>query len=136
MNDPVVRSNSFETGTIPLNTHRKWFGKVLADQRAVYYIVLDEHSKQIAQVRFCFESDEAEIGVSVFKEHRGKHIGSRAILVATDRLFAETTVHTVTAYIRPENVASRKAFVNAGYHYIGEYDYRGHRSVAYQKHRG
>jgi RimJ/RimL family protein N-acetyltransferase len=65
--------------------------------------------------RFAIEGTSAVISVSLARDARGRGLGERLIALAGHRLFAETGVTRIDAWIRGENAASIRAFMAAGY---------------------
>jgi UDP-2,4-diacetamido-2,4,6-trideoxy-beta-L-altropyranose hydrolase len=123
INDPLVRSVSFTPEPISLERHKEWFSSALNDPDLIYYIALNENIRPIGQARFKIASKEAVISVLVDPECRGKSLGSLLIHNATEKMFAETGIEKVKAFIKTGNEISRKAFINAGYteHALIEY---------------
>jgi RimJ/RimL family protein N-acetyltransferase len=136
INDPLIRSVSFNSQSIPLGRHKEWFSSALANPDLVYYIVLDKNAKPFGQARFKIESKEAIISVLIGREYRGRSLGSLVIHGATEKFFAETEIDTAKAYIKPENEVSRKVFIKAGYIEQGWCDYNGNRAHLLIKNRG
>ena len=83
VNDPVVRQNSFQTGTIDLATHEAWFAGKLEDAACLMYVLTDGIT-DFGQVRGQICAGRIEISYSIAKEHRGK--GLARIMLA---LFAK-----------------------------------------------
>jgi UDP-2,4-diacetamido-2,4,6-trideoxy-beta-L-altropyranose hydrolase len=125
INDPKVRSVSFNPKQISLEDHKKWFSSALNNPNLIYYIAIDKTAKPIGQARFLIESKEAIISVLIGREYRGRSLGSLVIHGATEKFFTETEIDTVKAYIKPENEVSRKVFIKAGYIEQGWCDYNG-----------
>ena len=123
INDPQVRSVSFSTELIPLEHHKEWFSSALNDHNIVYYIALDDNSHPVGQARFKIEAGEAVISVLVDPESRGRSRGSLLIRHATEKLFAETGIGKVKAFIKIGNEVSKKAFTRAGYMEHGLVEY-------------
>ena len=136
INDPLIRSVSFDTRSIPLDRHKEWFSSAISDPDLIYYIVLDTNAKPFGQARFKIKSKEAIISVLIDPHYRGRSLGSLVIGGATEKFFAETQIDTVKAYIKPENEISRKAFSKAGYVEQGLCDYNGNLAHLLIKNRG
>jgi RimJ/RimL family protein N-acetyltransferase len=68
----------------------------------------------IGQARIESINEESIIGVSVDVNHRGKGYASR-IIELTSAKFYEMKKKSISAYIKVENIASIKAFEEAGY---------------------
>ena len=61
-NDPLVRSNSFNTKPIEYADHCKWFEKTLADKNTLFFLSFDDDAEKkfIGQIRFRRESEFSE----------------------------------------------------------------------------
>src|SRR5687768_1666531 len=80
--DPTIRNNSILQDPTTLNRFRKWFGQVLFSKKNCVLII--EGRKEnlawipIGQVRF---NEQGEIGVSLTKTFRGRHLATQAITI-------------------------------------------------------
>tara|TARA_B100000315_G_scaffold215981_1_gene215582 strand:+ start:1431 stop:1901 length:471 start_codon:yes stop_codon:yes gene_type:complete len=110
-NEEAVRKTAFSSDPISWEDHQKWFAGKLKDQNCHLYVAVDKSEGPFGQVRFDFTSqDEAEIHLSIVSPMRGRGRGRELIGAAVDRLFSSTTIGAVSAYIKPENAASIRAF--------------------------
>ena len=121
-NDPVTRQGFFDQDEIPWEEHREWFERKLMNQDCIWYLVDDGAGNAVAQVRFDIENDgDAMVSVAAAPNMRNRGYGTEALKLSTSTLMREVPrVSRAIAYIRPENVASKRAFANAGYTYVGE----------------
>jgi UDP-2,4-diacetamido-2,4,6-trideoxy-beta-L-altropyranose hydrolase len=115
INDPFVRTNSFNPEKISWEEHENWFSSIISDPDTIYYIALDIQENPVGQARFKIESDEAIISVLLGTDQRGKNLGSELIRYATKRCFNETDIKKINAYIKLENNTSLNSFLKAGY---------------------
>jgi RimJ/RimL family protein N-acetyltransferase len=136
INDPLVRSVSFNPTSISLEHHVKWFSSALIDPNLVYYIAVDKNAKPFGQARFQIESKEAVISVLIDPEYRGMALGTLLIQDATEKFFIETGIEKINAFIKIGNEASRKAFTKAGYKEQGLSDHNGEKAYHLIKKRG
>lgn len=114
-NDPVVRRNSFNTDPIPYENHMKWFNKIMKDPTVIQFILMDDETP-VGQIRLNVEGTEAEIGYSIGSEFRGKGYGHRVLqLVANEVIANHPEIEKLVAKVKPDNIASNKAFRNAGF---------------------
>ena len=114
-NDPVVRSNSFNTEPIPYENHVKWFNKMMEDPTVLQFVLMDEDTP-VGQIRLNIDVDEAEIAYSIGSEYRGKGYGYRILqLVAEDIKSNHSEIKRLVAKVKPENKASNTLFVKEGY---------------------
>ena len=127
-NDPLVRQQSFNSATIPWEDHVKWFAGKLEDPNCHQFIGLDAAGQPVGQVRFDLDG-EAEVSVSTAASSRGKGHGSSLLSLASAELIRCTGVKRITAYIRPENLASQRAFAKAGYALAGKTQIKGQNAV-------
>lgn len=135
VNDPAVRQASFRSEPIPWQEHLAWFRAKRADPRRVIFIVLDYAQRPIGQVRFepPDEAGNVEVIISIASEHRGQGHGVGAIRAACDVYRRLRLAKRITAYIKPENVASQKAFEKAGFVRQGTGTLRNHEAVCLMK---
>lgn len=115
-NESTTRESSFQSLPIQPQEHLDWLQRTLNDNLCDLWIVEDE-DQEIGQVRFNFDStgDEATISVSLAPHCRGKNWGTTIIESACRRVFQNDDVDTIIAQIKPNNIASIKAFENAGF---------------------
>jgi UDP-2,4-diacetamido-2,4,6-trideoxy-beta-L-altropyranose hydrolase len=114
-NDPDTRAASFSSEPIPWEDHTKWFATKLADPLHKFYVALNADNEPLGQVRFDCTEDTATISVSVAPLMRGKKYATPLVVEGCQRLFGETKVNTIDAYIKPENAASTAVFTKAGF---------------------
>lgn len=111
-NDPVTRQVSLSPTLVTLQQHQAWFIDKLKDTQTCFYIVF-EKNVPIGQIRFEIDQETAIVSVNLAPECRGMGYGARVIKLGVEALFEETSVMLVHAYIKPENIASIKAFMKA-----------------------
>lgn len=114
-NEPAVRAASFISAPIPWDDHLAWFTARLDDSRTRMYIGSDPDGTPLGQARFRLDGADGEIGVSLDARTRGRGLGPVLIRAATSRLFGDSGVQRVHAWIRTDNEPSRRAFSLAGY---------------------
>jgi UDP-2,4-diacetamido-2,4,6-trideoxy-beta-L-altropyranose hydrolase len=114
-NDPEVRPVSFATEAIPWERHLEWFNSKLRDPNAVLYLVVDGAAIPAGQVRFQIGGTRAAVSISLAPPFRGKGYGSAVLAMATEDLFRTSAVKEIDAYVKPNNAASIRLFVRAGY---------------------
>lgn len=114
-NEPATRAASFSSEPIPWENHAAWFARKLHDLNCAFYFALDAQQRPVAQVRFDTEDREATISVSVDARARGGGTGSAVILAACREFFKTSHAETVSAFIKPENQPSLRAFARAGF---------------------
>lgn len=115
-NEPEVRAQSFQTHEIEPGQHRDWLARVLADPARHLYIIVLDGVGPVGQMRFDCNRREAEVSVSLAREHRGRGRGAECIRTGTAYFLNEhPEIRSVVARIRAGNTASVGAFRSAGY---------------------
>ena len=114
-NDPAVRLNSFTTDPIPYEDHRKWFEHIMADDKVLQYIMMDDENP-VGQIRLNIENDSAEIGYSIAAAYRGRGYGRKILQLIVDEVKKHhPEIKTLIAKVKPDNKASKKLFESEGY---------------------
>ncbi|MCU1447966.1 MAG: UDP-2,4-diacetamido-2,4, 6-trideoxy-beta-L-altropyranose hydrolase [Acidimicrobiales bacterium] len=119
-NDPDVRRRAFSSDPIPWEEHTAWFAARMRDPNCRIYLATWDGGDPIGQVRFEGDGDAAEISVSVASAARGRGWGGALVDSGVRRLFADTRVQRVDARIKPDNMASGRAFDSAAFEFTGE----------------
>jgi UDP-2,4-diacetamido-2,4,6-trideoxy-beta-L-altropyranose hydrolase len=114
-NDPSVRMLSFSSNSIPWDNHVRWLDEKLRDPACSLLIAELPNNQAIGQVRFDFPESETIISISLGAEFRGMGFAGSIIQLGCQRIFSERSIDCITAYIKPENSASIKAFENSGF---------------------
>ncbi len=119
-NDPLVRTNSFNQENLILKDHERWLAQKLSDKNCYFYI-LRQGIDFVGCVRFDKVGDsEFVIGIQLHKNFRGNGFGAKIIALATQKIYDVKKQILITAYIKKENKASYKSFVEAGYLFIDD----------------
>lgn len=132
VNDPDVRASSFESDPIPWEEHVRWFRGKRVDPNCHIYVVLDQDNHPIGQVRFDIQSDsgaEVIISIHIARDQRGRGYGEDALRLACEHFFKAARTQPIAAYIKPQNVASIRAFEKAGFVHQGRTQVKGHEAV-------
>jgi UDP-2,4-diacetamido-2,4,6-trideoxy-beta-L-altropyranose hydrolase len=130
-NDPVTRENSFTPAKISWDEHRDWFDKNLASNRSIISIA-EESGVPIAAVRLEEKnSGVGEISITVSPEVRGFGLATHLIQKCVDEAARDLSLLEIHAFIKPENMASRRAFEHAGYTLTGTTGVTGFEAVQY-----
>jgi UDP-2,4-diacetamido-2,4,6-trideoxy-beta-L-altropyranose hydrolase len=128
-NDPITRAASFSSEPIPWEQHTAWFAAKLADARALFYIALGAAGAPVGQIRYDLDRQEAVVSVGLAPDRRGQGYGSRIIRLASQQVFESTSVNLIHAYIKPDNVASTRAFARAGFVSDGTTEIKGNSAL-------
>jgi RimJ/RimL family protein N-acetyltransferase len=133
-NDPMVRSQSFESDSIPFEQHAKWFSKKLADPECFMLVFFNEVSENVGQVRIEISgAQRAIIGISIDEKFRGKLYGGEMLELSCVFFNELHPAITIDAFIKQENVRSQHVFAKAGFLSRGEVQYNGFNSYHYTK---
>ena len=129
VNDPQVRAASFSSAAIPWKTHDEWFTEKLESGAASILIAENDEGTPVGQIRFDLRADgEAEIAISIAKSWRGRGLAAVLIRQAQSGLSGGRCPR-LHAYVKPENVASVKAFEKGGFKQAGIARVRGNAAV-------
>ena len=110
-NDDVVRENSINQNKIEWDDHVKWFENKIKN-RSLFYIIENQNNDFVGQVRFDL-CPEAVISISITKRFRGMGLASKIINQCSNI----SKLNKIIAYVKKDNLASQKSFLNAGYKY-------------------
>ena len=120
-NDPGTRAASFSSDVIPHETHLAWFANALEREDRHLYMVV-EAVAPLGLVRFDvhpIEGADAEIGIQVAPEARGRGVGAQSLLLSVGAA-QDLGLRRILARIRPSNRASLRLFERAGYRAGGQ----------------
>ena len=86
-------------------------------------------------VRFEQQDQEAVISVILDKSRRGKNLGALLIWTACRKLFRERPLSLISAFIKPDNAVSIRAFEKAGFENAGQTTVENHLALRFQLRR-
>ncbi|MBD2201233.1 UDP-2,4-diacetamido-2,4,6-trideoxy-beta-L-altropyranose hydrolase [Calothrix sp. FACHB-1219] len=118
-NDPEVRAVSFSTEPIPWEDHVQWFQSRLNSPNYIFYIGVDRNDIPIGQIRYELQVHEAIISINIDKKFRYQGYGCHLINLGCEKIFSESQVKIIHAYVKPYNTSSIKAFSQSGFKNIG-----------------
>lgn len=114
-NEPSVRQNSFSVSEVSYGEHIDWFHKLMENPNARQYIYMYE-GEETGQIRLTVSGNTAEIGYSICAEKRGRGHGRKILELACEQVKTDfPRVDELLGKVKPENIASRKAFIGAGF---------------------
>ena len=113
-NDPETRAASFRSNGISWEDHAQWFRTKLADPKAILYTATKE-GLLVGELRYQIEGKRALLSISMGARFRGCGWGQKILTVGTERLFEDSEVEFIDAYVKPANQASLKLFAGAGF---------------------
>jgi RimJ/RimL family protein N-acetyltransferase len=112
-NEPSIRKASFNDKPIDLAEHTSWFLRKLKDQNS-YLFAVQIDGQLAGQVRIDIHNNKAEINIGILPKYRGRGYGSIAIRKSCKRVLTKvSTLDTIFAHIKPDNIASIKSFARA-----------------------
>lgn len=129
-NDPEVRANSFHSEHILWDEHVAWFNQKMNDSNCHLYVIMDQNSEPVGQVRFVREEGRSVVSISIAKGKRGRGYGKEGLLSALKIFSRETGVKQVVAYVRPNNSSSIRMFEKAGFLNQGPHVVEGQDTLA------
>jgi len=110
-NDPLVRVHSIHKEPIAWETHVAWFVRTLANVNRKFFVAETTDGGFVGQVRFDREDGAWLVSISVVGEFRGKGLAGDMLRASMGRVASGRFV----AEIAPDNAASRRLFVSAGF---------------------
>jgi UDP-2,4-diacetamido-2,4,6-trideoxy-beta-L-altropyranose hydrolase len=113
-NDPETRAASFRNNGISWEDHTEWFRTKLADPKAMLYTATKD-GLPVGELRYQIEGKRAALSISLGARFRGCGWGQKILTVGTERLFEDSEVEFIDAYVKPANQASLKLFAGAGF---------------------
>lgn len=133
-NDKSVREQSFNSDEVLFENHEKWFLNKIEDKSCFMLIFQNNNNENIGQVRVQkTENNRAIIGVSVANEFRGKGYASKIIEIASQNFLNQNIGFEISAYIKVENIGSKKAFEKANFQFKEELNYENFLSFHFIK---
>jgi UDP-2,4-diacetamido-2,4,6-trideoxy-beta-L-altropyranose hydrolase len=120
-NDPEVRYYSVNSEKISVKEHIKWFNLV---EKKRFYIA-EINDKIILQVRFKEEKNADVISISTNKEFRGLGLTKLIFPLVIERYFNDfPNAKRIIAYIKKNNVISKKLFESNGFKKIKSQNFK------------
>jgi UDP-2,4-diacetamido-2,4,6-trideoxy-beta-L-altropyranose hydrolase len=114
-NAEVTRRHIFNPEKISLDKHRKWFMESLKNTNQ-QILIAELHGRPAGVLRYDIDGQLAVISIYNVPGIKGYGIGTQIISTGSKwlrRYFPD--VYKIQAKVLPENIVSKKAFVNAGY---------------------
>jgi UDP-2,4-diacetamido-2,4,6-trideoxy-beta-L-altropyranose hydrolase len=118
-NDPEVRRRSFHPEAIPWDDHVRWLDGKLQAVDSFLFIAVDAADNPLGQARLDLSAPgEAIVSVSVARARWGAGWGTELIAAVTDWGWRGGRLQRAHAFIKPDNLASLRAFARAGYQVV------------------
>jgi RimJ/RimL family protein N-acetyltransferase len=113
--DPDVVVNSNRIAPPDLAEHTAWLERALAN-KWVRLFIIEAYGGPAGQCRLDVSYDvvTAEVSIALIRSARGQGLGTRALRDLAAEA-AASHIRWLEAVIKETNIASRKAFLNAGY---------------------
>lgn len=135
-NDEAARTASFDARPIAWGEHVSWFRERLNDGRSRIYVI-ETADGPVGVVRFALAApSEAVVSVNIAAAARGRGLGPEALRRACALVFEADAISVVTAYIKPDNAASLRAFEHAGFVHAGTTVIGNAEAIVMRKHSG
>jgi len=110
-----VRENSFNMEPISRKEHEEWFKAKLGNPQVAMYMAFLE-VETIGVIRFDNEKDTVKVSVMMNPRYVNQGLGSKVIKHGSIKFINEVgNRKSLTAEIKRENIASKKAFQRAGF---------------------
>lgn len=133
VNDPLVRSTAINTDPIAWEEHVSWFGDRVNDENCLL-LFFSLRNVPCGQVRFQIDGGHAVVSISIDPRYRGKKLATRMLRIAEYQLRSRySSVSLVSAFIRPDNIASQKSFKHSGFYFVLEETQQGTQLLRYQR---
>jgi len=116
-NDPISRKMSFNSEPISQEEHQQWFIAVMENPNIVILIAEVDH-KPIGFVRFNISDVDAVISIAIDHSQRGKGLAVPMINESIHYIKQIKNIENIYAYIKEENTASIRTFINANFFLI------------------
>ncbi len=130
-NDEEVRKYSFNDRKIDLEEHKNWF-KMFFDKKNNLFLILENCSDFMGQVRFKIEDKEAILSISLVKKYRGLGFGKIALNNSLKILEDEyPSIELVKAEIKENNRSSIKLFEKSNFTFLKKTIINNHSVMQY-----
>lgn len=130
-NDPITRQHSFNSEPILFDQHSKWFDSKIKDKSA-HYFVCEVDSRSAGLIRFDFDlvEDAFIVGITIDKNFRGRKLATPFLMKACKKLLGLFDKQII-AYIKMDNITSKKAFEKAGFKFKSKLKIDGNETYKY-----
>ncbi|HEY5315173.1 MAG TPA: GNAT family N-acetyltransferase [Pirellulales bacterium] len=115
VNDAVVRAQSFVSTPVNWPEHLAWLeGKLSSTADAWLWMAETDEHAALGQIRFEGEGPQAVMSFSVAPAFRRQGYGALLVAAGCRRLFEQSSLERVAAYVKPDNLASQRTLARAG----------------------
>ena len=110
INDPLVRSLSFDSEKVVLKVHEKWFVNKINDTNCIMLLFFNANNP-IGQIRIEKENlNQATISISISSENRGKGYAADMLKKASKYFHSKNPEFTINAFIKNNNFCKKHTF--------------------------
>ena len=132
INDPLVRSMSFNQAPITLETYKEEFKKILPQQNT-HLLIIERYEDSgnwapIAQVQV---DKDGQITMSMACEFRGQQLAESVLKTGIAYVRRDFSIKKLVARVRQNNIASIEAFEGAGFQFVHETNVNGNPCFEY-----
>lgn len=114
-NAPEVRAASFTDAEIAWPAHENWFRQTLANA-SCHLLIGECEDEPVGVIRFDVAAKEGEISIYLVSGGSGRGVGTALLRAATAWVARHLPgLRRIVARVRPQNIASQKAFEKAGF---------------------
>jgi len=96
-------------------SHVKWAKNVLAGDTNKELSIIERDGERVGQIRFDYEEEQAEVGISLKEEFWGQGIGSSALELAIKQAQKNEKLTTLLAEVHINNLGSQRLFKKFGF---------------------
>lgn len=120
-NDTDVRKNAFNIKYISYKEHYEWYIDSLQRKNRIMYLLINK-DVVIGQIRLDIADQKALISYSIQVDRRGQGYGNKILELIKNEMI-HYNILSLEAFVKKENIASRKAFSNNAFFEYEEEDY-------------
>lgn len=131
-NDQQVRANAISGSQINEVEHVRWYAERLKVEDSQFYLAFFRDAL-VGYVRYD-ETDTPKkrvVTIAIVEAWRGRKIGTWLLQESARQVFVSGT-DSIIAWVKPENIASQKAFQRAGYVFEGQKYFQGRPMCCFQ----
>lgn len=120
-NDELTKKMSKNVEDISWEEHQEWFSFAIKDPNQHLFIAYQANIP-IGTVRLIHSKDTGKISININPDMRKKGLGKKIIKEICSYGFQTLKLHSLTAEIKQENVASMKVFEENGFSFLKKSD--------------
>ena len=135
-NDPEVRSVSFNHHPIAWDSHQQWLEQTLREPDCLQLIASERGGRPLGQIRFDLDSarQSAQLSISIDSSRRGRGLGTVVLEHACGEAVRRwPELRSITAMVRPENVAAINMLGKAGFDLASAVATNGHPARRFER---